>query len=180
MKNKGKVTPQLLAESKQHVGDLANKALSDKPDSSSTLQPIVQLLSLSQLPGFKKWELSLLFDGTRQYIRPYIYIYYHSQDILLTTAEPLQWKKETGLDLHGTTAVATLLTQELKFRELLGEYLLESENLTQKGFIKAMEDAKVCLAHCNLQRCRQKDNQQSLLLHRVMLILEGAPAMKKI
>ena len=27
-----------------------------------------------------------------------MYIYYHSQDILLTTAEPLQWK--TGLDLH--------------------------------------------------------------------------------
>ena len=42
-----------LAESKQHVGDLANKGLSDKPDSSSTLQPIVQLLSVSQLPGFK-------------------------------------------------------------------------------------------------------------------------------
>ena len=151
----------ILAESKQHVGDLANKALSQtKPDSSSMLQPIVQLLSVSQLPGFKKREQSLLFYGTRQYIRPYIY--YHSQDILLTTAEPLQWKKETGLDLHGTTAVAALLAHELKFRELLGEYLLKLEKLAQTGFMKAMEDAKVSLADSTLQSAKMPNRQPTI------------------
>ena len=147
-----------LAESKQHAGDLGNKALSDKADSSSTLQPIVQLLSVSQLPGFKKQELSLLFYGTRRYIRPYIY--YHSQDILLTTADPLQWKKETGLDLHGTTAVAALLAEELKFKESLGFFFLMSWNLTQTGFMKAMEDAQVCLADSTLQSARMPLNKQ--------------------
>jgi len=95
----------VLSESKQSAGDLGNKNVSkDKSDSSSTVQPIVQLLSVSQLAGFKEREPSLLFYGTRHYIWPYIY--YCSQDILLTTAEPLQWKKETGLDLNGTSAVA--------------------------------------------------------------------------
>ena len=149
----------VLAESKQLVGDLGNKALSDKPDSSSTLQPIVQLLSVSQLPGFKKRELSVLFYGTRRFIRPYIY--YHSQDILLTTADPLQWKKETGLDLRGTTAIAALLTKELKFKESIGQYLLESRNLTQTGFMKAMEDATVCLADSTLQSARMPPNRHN-------------------
>ena len=99
------------------------------------LQPIVQLLSVLQLPGLKKTELSLLFYGTRQYIWPYIY--YHSQDILLTTAEPLQWKKETGLDLHGTTAVAALLTQELKFRELLGRIFAQVREFDTDRFYES-------------------------------------------
>ena len=102
----------VLAESKKSVGDLANRALSlEKPDSSSTLQPIVQFLSVSQLPGFRKQKISLLFYGTRQYLRPYIY--YPSQDILLTTPTLLQWKKETGFDLYGTTFVAALLAREV-------------------------------------------------------------------
>ena len=83
----------VLAESKKNEGDLASKTLSSEkpPDSSVMLQPIVQLLSVSQLPGFRKQEISLLFYGTRHYLRPYIY--YPSQDILLTTKQPLQWKK---------------------------------------------------------------------------------------
>ena len=132
----------VLAESKSNVGDLANKGLSlKKPDSGSTLQPIVQLLSVSQLPGFKKQEICLLFYGTRQYLRPYIY--YRSQDILLTTPMALQWKKETGLDLYGTTFVAALLARKVVAGS--GEYLLRKKSFPPTGFKKAMEDAKVHL-----------------------------------
>jgi len=87
----------VLSESKLSAGDVGNiNVLKDKSDSSSMVQPIVQLLSVSQLAGFKEREPPLLFYGTRHYIRPYIY--YCSQDILLTSAKPLQWKKEAGLD----------------------------------------------------------------------------------
>ena len=138
----------VLAESKKNEGDLANKTLSlERPDSSSTLQPIVQLFSVSQLPGFRKQEMSLLFYGTRHYLRPYIY--YPSQDILLTTKQPLQWKKETGLDLYGTTAVAALLTREVMANS--GKYLLHTESLTQTGFKKAMEDANIPLDKSTLR-----------------------------
>ena len=118
----------------------------------------VQFLSVSQLPGFKKRELSVLFYGTRRFIRPYIY--YHSQDILLTTADPLQWKKETGLDLRGTTAIAALLTKELKFAKSIGKYLLKTKNFTPTGFMKAMNDAAVCLASSTLQSTRTPQNRR--------------------
>jgi len=38
--------------------------------------------------------------------------------------------------------------------------LLKSENLTQTGFMKAMEDAKVCLADSTLQSAEMPPNRQ--------------------
>ena len=62
----------LLGESKSSLSALYNKR-SVSPDSSSTVQPSVQLLSVSQLKGFREEEPTVLFFGTITHIRPYIY-----------------------------------------------------------------------------------------------------------
>lgn len=56
----------------------------------------------------------------------------HSADYCRTIA-----MEETGLDLHGTTAVAALLTQELKFRELLGRIFAQVREFDTDRFYES-------------------------------------------
>ena len=138
--NVGETTTRLqeaiLGESKSSLSDLYNTR-SVSPDSSSTVQPAVQLLSVSHMKGFREEEPTVLFFGTRTHIRPYVY--FVTSDILLTTEKPLVWQQEDRIHLQGLI-VAALLTQAVpgvKYREYVGSGLL-CLPLPSTGFVNAM------------------------------------------
>ena len=132
----GATTRLQEGESKSSLSDLYSKR-SVSPDSSSTVQPSVQLLSVSQMNGIREEEPTVLFFGTRTHIRPYVY--FVTSDILLTTKQPLVWRQEDRIDLHGLI-VAALLTRAVpgvKYVEDIGSILLDLE-LPSTGFVNAM------------------------------------------
>ena len=100
-------------------------------------QPVLQLLSVSQLRRKKRDQPTVLFFANREMIRPFLY--YKEQNILLTTETPFQWMKSGILNLEAVSAVAMLLEGGASFDEDVGEALQECCPPT--GFIKAMSKA---------------------------------------
>ncbi len=73
-----------------------------------------------------------------------VHIYYHSHDILLTTEAPLQWRKEDGLNIFGTTVVALLMQvmEAVAYKNPcdFGSFLQE-KHFPSTGFVEAIRGA---------------------------------------
>ena len=118
-------------------------------DLKATVQPILQILSVSQMEPDSEKPTLLLF-GSRSKIRPYVYI--PSVDILLTTNQSFTWR--TGDRIHFEGVVLALLlaltVREVKYKCELPAILLELRQFPKTGFCDAMKSAGCSLIDSKL------------------------------
>ena len=155
----------ILGESKQSATVLAKKMLRKIPptsvstsspttstssptlsvaDSVNTVQPVVQLLTVSHILS-NSHEPYLLFFGTRTRIRPYIY--FKSVDIMLTTCESLIWRGDSGLKLDTVTFLASLVQahtydSEIHYVNHLPNFLC-MKKFCPTGYAQAVQDVSI-------------------------------------
>ena len=121
-----------LEEDKSKFIDLSD------PNSSHCVQPVVQIVSVSQMKGFRNNEPTVLFFGNRTVFRPYIY--FRSNDILLTTTHQLEWHTDDAIAIDSVIIGALLVeaVQGVKYRPRIAEYLKEKLAIPSTGFMEAM------------------------------------------
>ena len=121
-----------LEEDKSKFIDLSD------PNSSHCVQPVVQIVSVSQMKSFRNNEPTVLFFGNRTVFRPYIYFW--SNDILLTTTHQLEWHTDDAIAIDSVIIGALLVeaVQGVKYRPRIAEYLKEKLALPSTGFLEAM------------------------------------------